>query len=124
LLLATAATFAQKLYSNFQQKQHSYFEKPRFSNVQFTVKHYAGPVTYTTDNFLDKNKDYVVPEHISMLEKSNLPFIKGMFVDFWTSQQSAQTQGKAPGKTPGKQDTKTGVQFVSVGSQFRVISRC
>ena len=106
------------------KEQHPYIDKPRFSNTQFTIKHYAGAVTYHTDSFLDKNKvkavktllikqDYIVPEHISMLEKSTVPFLKSLVEKFWESQSGAQG-------SKGKPETKSGVQFVSVGSQFKV----
>lgn len=114
---STAATFAQKLYSNFHvvgKNVHPYFEKPRFSNTQFTVRHYAGPVTYETETFLDKNKDFIVPEHISLLEKSNIAYVKNLFTNFWAAQASQNSQ-----KPGAKTDSKTGAQFVSVGSQFR-----
>jgi hypothetical protein len=51
-----------------------------------------------------------------MLEKSNVAYIKSLFEKFWDSQGSSQ-----PAKPGTKTESKTGVQFVSVGSQFRVI---
>ena len=33
-------------------------------------------VTYDTSSFLEKNKDFVVPEQVQMLEKSTVSFIK------------------------------------------------
>lgn len=51
---ATKETFANKLYAKLTQ--HQRFEKPRFSNLAFTISHYAGKVTYDTEGFLEKNK--------------------------------------------------------------------
>ncbi len=55
-----------------------------------------------------------MPEHISMLEKSSVGYIKSLFEKFW------DTQGNAQAKPGTKTESKSGVQFVSVGSQFRV----
>lgn len=34
----------------------------------FTVVHYAGDVAYDTSGFLEKNRDYIIPEQLSLLE--------------------------------------------------------
>lgn len=36
-------------------------------------------VTYHTDTFLDKNRDYVVVEHCNLLSSSKCPFVSGLF---------------------------------------------
>ncbi len=40
--------------------------------IQFIIDHYAGPVKYDTANFIDKNKDFVVPEHAVLLSGSQV----------------------------------------------------
>jgi myosin heavy subunit len=47
---------AEKLYSTPSVKDSQRFQKPKLSQTAFTIQHYAGPVTYQTENFLDKNK--------------------------------------------------------------------
>ncbi|CAL0316880.1 unnamed protein product [Lupinus luteus] len=74
---STHETFAQKLYQTF--KTHKRFRKPKLARSDFTICHYAGDVTYQTELFLDKNKDYVVAEHRALLHASNCPFISGLF---------------------------------------------
>eukprot|EP01114_Cavostelium_apophysatum_P016651 TRINITY_DN4783_c0_g1_i3.p1 TRINITY_DN4783_c0_g1~~TRINITY_DN4783_c0_g1_i3.p1 ORF type:complete len:1580 (-),score=460.18 TRINITY_DN4783_c0_g1_i3:46-4674(-) len=105
---STAETFAQKLYANFiHKKHHPYFDKPRFSNVQFAIRHYAGQVSYDTDSFLEKNRDYIVPEHLNILSQSESPFVKELVQDL-VKEMAAKSKGG-----------KSSYQFVSVGSQFR-----
>ncbi|PON55539.1 Myosin [Trema orientale] len=74
---STHETFAQKLYQTF--KNHKRFSKPKLSRTDFTICHYAGDVTYQTDLFLDKNKDYVVAEHQALLSASKCSFVSGLF---------------------------------------------
>jgi hypothetical protein len=111
---ATDSTFAQKLVAAFASSKnaasphHPHFEKPRFSNTQFSIRHYAGTVTYSAEGFLDKNKDFIVPDHVQMMEKSNFEFVRGLFANFWQS-----TSAQVPSKSKGT------YQFVSVASQFR-----
>ena len=40
-----------------------------------------GDVTYETTNFLDKNKDFVVAEHQSLMSSSSMPFAVELFYD-------------------------------------------
>lgn len=74
---STHETFAVKLFQNFPS--HPRLEKEKFSETDFGVSHYAGKVTYKTDTFLDKNRDYVVVEHCNLLSSSKCPFIAGLF---------------------------------------------
>ncbi|KAI5580492.1 hypothetical protein BDE02_08G157700 [Populus trichocarpa] len=74
---STHETFAEKLYQTF--KDHKRFNKPKLARSDFTICHYAGDVTYQTEHFLDKNKDYVVAEHQSLLSESKCSFVSGLF---------------------------------------------
>ncbi|XP_052210174.1 myosin-15 isoform X2 [Diospyros lotus] len=74
---STHQTFSTKLFQNF--RSHQRLEKAKFSETDFTISHYAGKVTYQTDSFLDKNRDYVVVEHCILLSSSKCPFVAGLF---------------------------------------------
>nr|XP_016475493.1 PREDICTED: myosin-7-like [Nicotiana tabacum] len=86
---STYETFAEKLYQTF--KDHKRFSKPKLSRTDFTICHYAGDVTYQTEFFLDKNKDYVVPEHQATLTASRCHFVSGLFPPF-PEESSKQTK--------------------------------
>ncbi|CAI5980848.1 unnamed protein product [Closterium sp. NIES-64] len=90
-------TFATKLYQTVGT--HARFEKPKLSQTDFTIDHYAGKVTYQTDLFLEKNKDYVVMEHQTVLSESKDPFVAGLF------------------PIPAGDKAKT--KFTSLGSSFK-----
>ncbi|KAF5202477.1 Myosin-15 [Thalictrum thalictroides] len=77
---STHGTFSTKLFQCLQT--HKRLEKTKFSETSFTIFHYAGKacnVTYQTDSFLDKNRDYVVVEHSSLLSSSKCSFVAGLF---------------------------------------------
>lgn len=76
---ATYNDFAQKLYSTPSVSSSTRFSKPRLSQTDFTISHYAGGVTYQTNNFLEKNADFVVAEHYSLLSSSTESFLKVLF---------------------------------------------
>ncbi|KAF3961039.1 hypothetical protein CMV_014301 [Castanea mollissima] len=92
-------TFSQKLYQTF--KDHRRFIKPKLTRSDFTIVHYAGEVRYQSDQFLDKNKDYVVAEHQNLLSSSSCPFVAGLF-------PSLSDEGAKSSK------------FSSIGSRFKL----
>ncbi|XP_011080138.1 myosin-6-like [Sesamum indicum] len=95
---STHETFAQKLYQTF--KNHKRFSKPKLARSDFTISHYAGDVTYQTEQFLDKNKDYVIAEHQALLNASKCSFVSGLFP---VSNEESSKQSK----------------FSSIGSRFK-----
>jgi len=95
---STHETFSQKLYQTF--KNHKRFSKPKLSRTDFTIGHYAGDVTYQTDWFIDKNKDYVVAEHQALLSASNCPFVVGLF-------------------PPLPEESSKSSKFSSIGTRFK-----
>ncbi|GLT69540.1 hypothetical protein SLA2020_416840 [Shorea laevis] len=96
---STHETFAHKLYQTF--KTHKRFIKPKLSLTDFTISHYAGEVTYQADQFLDKNKDYVVAEHQALLTASKCSFVVGLF-------------------PPLPEESSKSSKFASIGSRFKL----
>ncbi|GLC68235.1 hypothetical protein PLESTF_000665000 [Pleodorina starrii] len=112
---AKGKDFAEKLYSAQTCKESRRFSKPKTSVTQFIIDHYAGPVKYDTANFIDKNKDFVVPEHQALLGSSSQPFIAALF----TEMDAAGDANGAAAPPPGRRGAAKGVKFNSVGSQFK-----
>jgi myosin-5 len=65
-----------KLYQRFGTAEHKFFDKPRFGEVEFVVKHYALDVSYQIDGFIEKNRDTVSDEQLEMLNNSSFGFLK------------------------------------------------
>ncbi|WVZ60536.1 hypothetical protein U9M48_010546 [Paspalum notatum var. saurae] len=95
---STHETFAQKMYQTY--KAHKRFSKPKLARTAFTINHYAGDVTYQADQFLDKNKDYVVAEHQALLNSSRCPFVANLF-------------------PPLPEETSKQSKFSSIGTRFK-----
>ncbi|KAI5603286.1 hypothetical protein BDE02_01G209600 [Populus trichocarpa] len=95
---STHETFAQKMYQTY--KAHKRFSKPKLARTDFTINHYAGDVTYQADQFLDKNKDYVVAEHQALLDASRCPFVANLF-------------------PPLPEETSKQSKFSSIGTRFK-----
>ncbi len=74
---ATDKSLADKLIMHLGKNR--YFEKARFSNLEFVVRHYAARVTYHVQGFLEKNSDYVVAEQQQVMDKSRLPLLLELF---------------------------------------------
>nr|GEU97948.1 myosin-9-like isoform X1 [Tanacetum cinerariifolium] len=96
---STADTFSNKLYQTF--KNHKRFIKPKMARSDFIIAHYAGEVHYQSDQFLDKNKDYIVPEHQDLLSASKCSFVAGLF-------------------PPPREDATKSSKFSSIGSRFKL----
>lgn len=96
---STHETFSQKLYQTFAKNKR--FSKPKLSRTSFTISHYAGEVSYHSDLFLDKNKDYVVAEHQDLLTASKCPFVVGLF-------------------PPLPEESSKSSKFSSIGSRFKL----
>nr|GMC63651.1 myosin-11 isoform X1 [Ipomoea batatas] len=105
---STPDTFSNKLYLTF--KKHKRFIKPKLSRTDFTISHYAGEVQYQSDQFLDKNKDYVVAEHQDLLNASKCSFVAGLFPDILEELKSPMKSPKSP---------KTS-KFSSIGSRVKL----
>ncbi|KAK9292270.1 hypothetical protein L1049_020234 [Liquidambar formosana] len=95
---STHETFSYKLRQKF--KNHKRFRKPKLPHTDFTICHYAGDVTYQTELFLDKNKDYFFPEHHALLNASKCSLVSGLFPAL--SDESSKTS-----------------KFSSIGSRFK-----
>uniref|UniRef100_A0A1J3FM19 Myosin-15 n=1 Tax=Noccaea caerulescens TaxID=107243 RepID=A0A1J3FM19_NOCCA len=96
---STHESFSMKLFQNL--KFHPRLEKAKFSETDFTLSHYAGKVTYKTETFLDKNRDYAIVEHCNLLSSSKSPFVAGLFPS-------------AP-----EESSRSSYKFSSVASRFK-----
>eukprot|EP00928_Gymnodinium_smaydae_P073618 TRINITY_DN5679_c0_g1_i1.p1 TRINITY_DN5679_c0_g1~~TRINITY_DN5679_c0_g1_i1.p1 ORF type:complete len:1355 (-),score=315.87 TRINITY_DN5679_c0_g1_i1:87-4151(-) len=74
------------------------FSTPRVGaqkEVQFSVRHYAGSVTYTTTGWLERNKDIVSDDLLEMLRASKNPLVAEVFAPQEDASAAADAKGGA-----------------------------
>uniref|UniRef100_A0A8C5IR67 MY15B protein n=1 Tax=Junco hyemalis TaxID=40217 RepID=A0A8C5IR67_JUNHY len=77
LLQATDHTFLQKCH--YHHGNSPWYSKPKLPLPEFTVQHYAGPVTYQVHKFLNKNRDQLRPEVLDIFSQSRLKVVSEIF---------------------------------------------
>ncbi|XP_061827499.1 unconventional myosin-X [Nerophis lumbriciformis] len=73
----TDYTLLEKLHSRHATNQ--YYVKPRVTDHQFGIKHYAGEVLYDARGVLEKNRDTFRDDILFILKDSRLDFIYDLF---------------------------------------------
>uniref|UniRef100_A0A8C5TZT5 Myosin XVB n=1 Tax=Malurus cyaneus samueli TaxID=2593467 RepID=A0A8C5TZT5_9PASS len=71
---ATDHTFLQKCH--YHHGDSPWYTKPKLPLPEFTVQHYAGPVTYQVHKFLNKNRDQLRPEVLEIFSQSRLKVLQ------------------------------------------------
>ncbi|CAM9308649.1 unnamed protein product [Lampetra fluviatilis] len=74
---ATDQTFLQKCH--YHHGNNPLYSKPKMPLPEFTIKHYAGKVTYQVHKFLDKNFDQVRQEVLELLIHSKCKLMSDQF---------------------------------------------
>ena len=90
---ATDKTFIEKLNGLWKGKSSKY-DVPRF-NSGFMIQHYAGKVEYSTDGWLDKNKDPLNENITRLLANSSDSYIANLFNDYSGEQDEIASKGKS-----------------------------
>ncbi|XP_041967019.1 unconventional myosin-Va-like [Alosa sapidissima] len=111
-------SWAQKLYST-HGKSSAHFQKPRMSNTAFIVLHFADQVEYECEGFLEKNKDTVNAEQISVLRSSKFELLLELLEE---EEECVSAAGGGPVHTrlkTARSSTQLTHTRKSVGLQFR-----
>ncbi|XP_041943714.1 unconventional myosin-XV isoform X2 [Alosa sapidissima] len=77
---ATDHTFLQKCH--YHHGNNPLYVKPKMPLPEFTIKHYAGKVTYQVHKFLDKNFDQVRQEVLDLFIQSKNKMVSNLFVSY------------------------------------------
>mmetsp|Transcript_46607 Transcript_46607/g.134896 ORF Transcript_46607/g.134896 Transcript_46607/m.134896 type:complete len:1333 (-) Transcript_46607:65-4063(-) len=102
--------FCNKLIK--QHKGHRRFDEIKTKPTWFVIKHFAGPVNYCTDSFLDKNKDQLSNDLIECMGGSANEFVANLF-------QKDPKYIEVLGKDTGDQKVGGKKKKYTVSSEFK-----
>ncbi|CAH1128149.1 unnamed protein product [Ceutorhynchus assimilis] len=109
------ASWSEKLYQKCAKYPH--FSKNRFGKLSFIINHFADKVEYESNGFLEKNRDTVIEEQITVIKASKNHLLKRLF---GTDDQKLQIPGAKMKISAAKADPGAKKSHKkSVGSQFR-----
>ncbi|XP_026560400.1 unconventional myosin-XV [Pseudonaja textilis] len=74
---ATDHTFLQKCH--YHHGSNPLYSKPKMPLPEFSIKHYAGKVTYQVHKFLDKNYDQVRQDVLDLFVNSKIKVVASLF---------------------------------------------
>jgi len=86
---AADAKFLQKLVS--VHSSHAHLAVGGTSGTEFTIKHYAGDVTYNVDEFCFKNNDNLYMSLVNCMQTSSVPFLVNLFPEDMSNSRQAPT---------------------------------
>jgi len=90
-------------------KEHASYSVPKVGKqkeLQFTIQHYAGAVMYTATGWLERNKDTISDDVVSLMRTSENPIVASVFA-------APEADGKPEGENAEKKVTKAGADTVA-----------
>ena len=109
--------FCLAVYNNCRGHARFSVSAKQNAQLQFSVKHYAGPVEYTSSDFVEKNRDELSKEATELLKSSEHEFVQDLAWIIETSQQPT-VEGSTKRKASfHRSDSSVGRP--TVGGQFR-----
>jgi len=110
----TDQSFALATYDKCSQNSRFSVDRKQRASGYFSISHYAGPVEYDSQSFLEKNKDELPKEATELLYSSSIPFLHHLAHILETSTKTANAK-----KTGGYGRKNSSLVRISVSGQFR-----
>jgi myosin heavy subunit len=111
----TDQSFLEKVTKNFQNNK--VYKKPLRTQGVFAIVHFAGEVIYDTTGFLEKNKDTVHGDLVTLMQGSTDAFVQSIFPQETKPKDKLAPKVAVP--TPGRPGN-TAAKKVTLAGQFRV----
>lgn len=119
---ATDDGLARKFHQNHRSHPDYELAGPstqwRGREVDFVVRHYAGPVKYSAEGFVEENRDTLYDKMADAMASSTLPFLVHLFEDSTAAATMAADAGGA-GRSRGARRSGKGKLQMTVGKRFR-----
>ncbi|XP_041362375.1 unconventional myosin-XV-like isoform X3 [Gigantopelta aegis] len=121
---STDLSFLEKCH--YHHHQNILYSKPRMSDPEFCIVHYAGRIKYSVNHFLEKNKDTLRSDVVELMCESKNQMISQMFKDM-RDRHITKTLSKTTGRyvTLKPQKPTVAASFTeSLLSLIDTMSRC
>ena len=115
----TDQNFLEKLHTQLGKPEFKeIYKKPRFGNSAFTVAHYAHDVSYEAEGFLEKNRDTVPDEHLSLLGNSSNAFLREV-IEVAVASNAASTSNSGTASNSVGVGRRQNLKKPTLGSIFK-----
>ena len=118
---ATDNTLVNKFYQILSSHPRFFAGNAEVGRNQFVVKHFAGPVTYSSEGFLEKNRDVVRLDMANLLLQST-SWLVAQLHDFFRLDEESEgalaSGGLASKPAHGRRSTKT-TRIYTLSGEFR-----
>eukprot|EP00050_Salpingoeca_kvevrii_P001275 m.166316 g.166316 ORF g.166316 m.166316 type:complete len:1002 (-) comp10335_c1_seq28:207-3212(-) len=112
---ATDKTFVAKLKQNLTKFKD--FVPSRLDDDSFGISHYAGSVTYQADHFLEKNRDSLAADVVSLCQASGNTVVSSIFCGEITETGNVKASSRASAalkkSTASRRSATVGAQFTN-----------
>ncbi|KAG6952848.1 hypothetical protein JG687_00012745 [Phytophthora cactorum] len=105
--------------STIHKDEQDVIEFPRTSRTQFTIKHYAGAVTYESLGFLEKHKDALLPDLSDLMRGSSKQFLRTIFTEKIGSPVASRKKSNSNARRVGGRAMGGALTVANVGTQFK-----
>lgn len=117
LATCTDATFCRAVFEKCKDHPRFRSTQAQKATLSFSIEHYAGTVTYSSANFLEKNKDELPKETTDLLSSSSEPFLAYLGETLKKAENEPRKDCKSMTPTNGRRNNSS-ILRNTVGNQF------
>lgn len=98
---------------NMYKNAGSYFIAPKFGGSSFKIKHFAGPVEYHVEGFVEKNKDKLHNHLSDLMASSGCEWLSSLFLGADAGRGSGVDSGRKKKKKSSRSKNTISSKFMS-----------